>query len=1084
MNRLSRLAALAAIVASTVATVSWGQSISTVASNNSGGGVFIDLTANATPLIVTGFQTQISQATHPLATTIQVWTRAGTYVGNTGSAGWTLTQTVYATAAVTTVNSETVDLPVQIQVPAGATTGVYLHSTTSNSMRITGTSSIVPTTTFSNADITLFTNTTRTTTTAFGGTVTTNRAFSGTIFYVPDTGSGACCTTAGACAIDTSTNCLASSGLYRGPGTVCDPTPCPVGSCCDTTGACTIVLRTSCVLPAQYSAGATCASLCPTGACCKPDGSCVAGLYTSACLALSGFHNGDNSTCPGVPCFPDFEPNSTKAEAPLIVVTPGMVIRGHSTSNSLTAGSTSDATVDTFRLKMAAAPAGIYEYKATASTPVANVVGNILGFTQTAATAAPWTGTLGTATATETNVQVGVNTAPSTDRISTWYGFGKQEELYYRVNGGPTTSGNYSVAIDRSTITPTDIGTFATGTIDIFTTGVVVATTDTAIAVFDSNLNPIPGYTNFNQSVNSYTGSAAQAFTSYLRRSYAPGEYYLAMSIGDVTTNLGAPSDDNLRTTALLDFGGAALSTSGSSATNVSFNIKDGTDHVITAARTNKSEIRWFKFTVNPAVPTGACCSSSGTCTQISASDCLTIADAVYHGNDTTCAGAPCLLGACCLHDTTCSAQFPAQCASASGLHLGEGVACPAGACRIELEPNSTRLEATEVTLGSGEAIRGRSTGTVTVPLTGDLDSADYFRVRTTPAAPGLYHHVLTLSSPTPTANGISIRGIEQAPTLPGSWPGPVGTATSTEVTVQSYTPVGDNRVVQWYGFGKEEQVTCRVGGSGTLSLLPYAVTLATTPVVPTSLGAFYEGDILITTGSSGHFTDTVLRVFAADYTPIDGYANDDASIYGGSPGNSGTVSFLLRHYAPGTYYLAITASGLATDQGTPCDDNTRDGLMIEFPNAVVSADSSTATDLSFIVYDGTFHQFPASRGGRAEVAWFTFTVTPPPTTGVCCRGTTCNTTVAQNDCTAAAPVGALFVTTPTSTCNDAGVTRTPCCYADFNKNGSLQVQDIFDFLNSWFAGSPFAKVAGDGVSGPLAISDIFDFLNAWFAGC
>jgi hypothetical protein len=54
-------------------------------------------------------------------------------------------------------------------------------------------------------------------------------------------------------------------------------------------------------------------------------------------------------------------------------------------------------------------------------------------------------------------------------------------------------------------------------------------------------------------------------------------------------------------------------------------------------------------------------------------------------------------------------------------------------------------------------------------------------------------------------------------------------------------------------------------------------------------------------------------------------------------------------------------------------------------------------------------------------------------------------------------------------------------CPADFDASGSLQVQDIFAFLNAWFASDPssdFNRVDGIGVP------DIFDFLSAWFAGC
>jgi hypothetical protein len=109
----------------------------------------------------------------------------------------------------------------------------------------------------------------------------------------------------------------------------------------------------------------------------------------------------------------------------------------------------------------------------------------------------------------------------------------------------------------------------------------------------------------------------------------------------------------------------------------------------------------------------------------------------------------------------------------------------------------------------------------------------------------------------------------------------------------------------------------------------------------------------------------------------------------------------------------------------------------------------------------------------------------PSPCTvvaGVCCRGATCNSTITQSGCAGDSPAGAIFVSSA-SACNTGGSTTTPCCYADYNKSGTITVGDIFDYLNSWFAGSLYAKVGGDGTSGTLAVSDIFDFLNAWFAG-
>ncbi|HMN39520.1 MAG TPA: hypothetical protein PKE29_01655 [Phycisphaerales bacterium] len=52
-------------------------------------------------------------------------------------------------------------------------------------------------------------------------------------------------------------------------------------------------------------------------------------------------------------------------------------------------------------------------------------------------------------------------------------------------------------------------------------------------------------------------------------------------------------------------------------------------------------------------------------------------------------------------------------------------------------------------------------------------------------------------------------------------------------------------------------------------------------------------------------------------------------------------------------------------------------------------------------------------------------------------------------------------------------------CRCDWNNSGALEVQDIFDFLNSWFAGD--GDVNSDGT---LNVQDIFDFLNCWLAGC
>jgi hypothetical protein len=117
---------------------------------------------------------------------------------------------------------------------------------------------------------------------------------------------------------------------------------------------------------------------------------------------------------------------------------------------------------------------------------------------------------------------------------------------------------------------------------------------------------------------------------------------------------------------------------------------------------------------------------------------------------------------------------------------------------------------------------------------------------------------------------------------------------------------------------------------------------------------------------------------------------------------------------------------------------------------------------------------------------------------GVCCRGMTCVTSFPDAAaCAAATPAHAgsgdpFYKFIPAATvCNTPAVppatigdARTPCCFANYNHNSGIEVQDIFDFLNDWLAGRAIAVPGGDGTStSGLAVQNIFDFLNSWFAG-
>ncbi len=99
------------------------------------------------------------------------------------------------------------------------------------------------------------------------------------------------------------------------------------------------------------------------------------------------------------------------------------------------------------------------------------------------------------------------------------------------------------------------------------------------------------------------------------------------------------------------------------------------------------------------------------------------------------------------------------------------------------------------------------------------------------------------------------------------------------------------------------------------------------------------------------------------------------------------------------------------------------------------------------------------------------------PHPGACCMGSICAIRL-PDDC----GPGQRFAG-PDAACNVAGNHSAPCCHADFNQDGALQVADIFAYLNAWFAGDPRARVTGT-FGGPLTVQDVFEYLNAWFTGC
>ncbi|MCC6320614.1 MAG: matrixin family metalloprotease [Phycisphaerales bacterium] len=96
-----------------------------------------------------------------------------------------------------------------------------------------------------------------------------------------------------------------------------------------------------------------------------------------------------------------------------------------------------------------------------------------------------------------------------------------------------------------------------------------------------------------------------------------------------------------------------------------------------------------------------------------------------------------------------------------------------------------------------------------------------------------------------------------------------------------------------------------------------------------------------------------------------------------------------------------------------------------------------------------------------------------PPPMGACCTSAGCSVET-QADCDNIPGDWHGFGTS----CDNPSQT---CCAADFNGVGGVTLQDLFDYLDAWFASDPAADING---AGGVTLQDLFDYLDLWFTGC
>jgi hypothetical protein len=231
-----------------------------------------------------------------------------------------------------------------------------------------------------------------------------------------------------------------------------------------------------------------------------------------------------------------------------------------------------------------AQPLGVYRHTLTLTVNSGTVpTATIRGLNQTA-------GVIGTTDST---------VLTSSAALVAWYGFGKQEEIYYRVTGTTTSTGTYTATLATSTITPTAIaGVFNPGTI-VINCGGQGHTTDTDLWLYDSNLNAIPcGGDDDNPGPPS-------SLQSRLSINLAAGTYYMAISTYNLANNQPSCAGvDNFLTGLVLDFPNAVADSSTAVGTNLAFSITDGVNTVAQpATKALIFGVEWFRIQVGSAGP-------------------------------------------------------------------------------------------------------------------------------------------------------------------------------------------------------------------------------------------------------------------------------------------------------------------------------------------------------------------------------------------------------------------------------------------------------------------------------------------------
>ncbi len=288
------------------------------------------------------------------------------------------------------------------------------------------------------------------------------------------------------------------------------------------------------------------------------------------------------------------EPNNSKAEATLA---PGL-----QTGDALAAYSCSGTALNFFRASTAPAAPGIYRHT-LANTDFDSAYVRLFG--EDAIEDAVLPGSLA--------LLQDPPTGQAAVRFTSWYGFGKSEELYVELQSANVCRASGRVALTTEAITPVDLGS-----VPVNSPGLNVASISLSVSRVSFDVTVDPSYQLFDAEFRAMPAHGIDDPFSLNSDAYdfinlPPGRYYLAAADGEISTHLPPhrQSGEADSPAAATDFNGVVVNRNGNAGTELRVRFWQLPPTNYTKA--DPYDILWYTFVVEGQETVSVFCEGDGS---------------------------------------------------------------------------------------------------------------------------------------------------------------------------------------------------------------------------------------------------------------------------------------------------------------------------------------------------------------------------------------------------------------------------------------------------------------------------------------